>query len=147
GGVLCAGGVRNVVANYVQSNNTIVSSYERNKPALSEAALMSAQAIYDSLQSSGAPQVSVSLSILVKRDMDIGIGIRVKDNFGAPVGYIPIGTLNQNEIIKLSRGTNRVDIKVPVRELASGSYILSVDVALPGVVYYDRVEDCLAIDI
>ena len=36
---------------------------------------------------------------------------------------------------------------MPARDFASGSYILSVDVALPNVVYYDRVEDCLAIDI
>jgi hypothetical protein len=47
----------------------------------------------------------------------------------------------------LSRGNNRVEDKVPARDFASGSYFLSVDVALPNVVYYDRVEDCLAIDI
>jgi lipopolysaccharide transport system ATP-binding protein len=146
GGVLCAGDVRNVVASYVQSNSTI-SRYERNRPALSEATLMSANVVYDLLQSPGAPHVLVSLSILAKRDMEIGIGIRVKDNFGAPVGYIPIGALNQSEVIKLSRGINGVEIKVPARDFASGSYILSVDVALPNVVYYDRVEDCLAIDI
>ena len=92
GGVLCAGEIRNVVARYVQSNSTI-SRYERKKPALSEATLMSANVVYDLLQSPGPPHVLVSLSVLAKRDMVISIGIRVKDNFGAPVGYIPIGAL------------------------------------------------------
>jgi lipopolysaccharide transport system ATP-binding protein len=146
GCVLCAGEARNVVASYVQSNTTI-SRYERTKPALSEATLMSANVVCDSLESPGAPHVLVSLSILAKRDMEIGIGIRVKDNFGAPVGYIPIGALNQNEVIRLSHGVNRVEIKVPARDFAAGSYVLSVDVALPDAVYYDRVEDCLSIDI
>jgi lipopolysaccharide transport system ATP-binding protein len=146
GEVLCAGAARMIVARYVQSNNTL-SYYERNKPALSDATLMSANVVYDLHQSPDAPQILLSLSIQAKRDMEISIGIRVKDNFGAPVGYIPIGALNQNEVIKLSRGINRVEIKNPARDFASGSYILSVDVALPNVVYYDRVEDCLAIDI
>jgi lipopolysaccharide transport system ATP-binding protein len=146
GEVLCAGAARMIVARYVQSNNTL-SYYERNKPALSDATLMSASVVYDLHQSPDAPQILLSLSVQAKRDMEISIGIRVKDNFGAPVGYIPIGALNQNEVIKLSRGINRVEIKNPARDFASGSYILSVDVALPNVVYYDRVEDCLAIDI
>jgi lipopolysaccharide transport system ATP-binding protein len=146
GEVLCAGDVRKVVASYVQSSNT-VSHYERSKPALSDATLMSASVGHDLHQNQGSPQLLLSLSIQATRDMMVGIGIRVKDNFGAPVGYIPIGALNQNEVIKLSRGINRVEIRVPARDFASGSYILSVDVALPNVVYYDRVEDCLAIDI
>ena len=146
GEVLCADEARKVVAKYVQSNNTL-SHYERNKPALSEATLMSANVVCDLHQSPDAPQILLSLAIQAKRDMGIGIGIRVKDVFGAPVGYIPIGALNQNEVIRLSCGINRVEIKVPTRDFASGSYLLSVDVALPNVVYYDRAEDCLAIDI
>jgi lipopolysaccharide transport system ATP-binding protein len=146
GVLLCAGDVRKVVANYVQSNTDTVSRYSRNKPAESEATLMSGSAVYNVGQRPG-PEILVSLSIQAQRDMAIGVGIRVKDNFGAPVGYIPIGEFNQNEVIKLSRGINVVEISVPARDFASGSYIFSVDLTLPNVMYYDRVEDCLAINI
>jgi lipopolysaccharide transport system ATP-binding protein len=146
GRVLCAGNVREVVARYVESHNAI-SNYARTKPALSEATLMSANVAYDLHHNPGAPQIVLSLLIQAKRDMAIGIGVRVKDNFGAPVGYIPVGALNQNEVIRISRGGNRVEIKVPARDFALGSYTLSVDVALPNMEYYDRVEDCLTIDI
>src|SRR5262249_22130497 len=101
GKVLCADDVQKVVASYVQSNITM-SCYERKTSAVSEATLMSANVVYHFHLKPGTSQILLSLLIKAKRDMAVGIGIRVKDNFGAPVGYIPIGALNQNEVIKLS---------------------------------------------
>ena len=108
---------------------------------------MSANAVYDFHQALGTPKILLSLWIEAKRDLEISIGIRVKDGFGAPVGYIPIGAFNQNELMRVSCGVNRVQVQIPARDLASGAYLLSVDVARPNVVYYDRVEDCLSIGI
>jgi len=88
---------------------------------------MSANVVYD-LHQIQTHSDFLSLSIQAKRDMEISIGIRVKDNSALRVGYIPLAR-QSNESIKLSRGINRVEIKEPGTRFFFRSYILSVDVA------------------
>lgn len=146
GELLRTGDVQDVLAKYLQSGTTL-KQYRRTIPVVSDATLIVASATYKIRQSSEEPHLQLALGVKAKRAMTVSIGIRVKDMLGAPVGYIPIGALNHNEVIKLAEGLNNVDIAIPVGNFAAGSYVLSIDIAHPNVVYFDRNEDCLFVDI
>ena len=47
----------------------------------------------------------------------------------------------------LSAGTNQVFIELSTRHLAAGRYVVSVDLTDPFIEYYDRVEDCVWLEI
>ena len=50
-------------------------------------------------------------------------------------------------MVAFKAGTNDVVVSLPAPRLATGNYSLSVDLTLPTVCYYDRVEDCLSLSV
>ena len=146
GRLLHTGEVRDVLVQYVQAGGAL-SQYERSAPAIADATLMSGRATYEIDGTTGRPIIRLQLRIDAKQAMPVSIGVRIRDVLGASVGYVPIGAFNQDEVLRLARGDNEVDIAIPAQNFATGSYLLSIDIALPNIIYYDRAEDCLSVDI
>jgi energy-coupling factor transporter ATP-binding protein EcfA2 len=146
GEVKSIGDIGQILSEYVHSGSAL-SQYTRSKPICTDAGLVAATATYEVGGASEKPRLLVTLLIEARKSMEISIGIRIKDVLGTPVGYVPIGALKQDEVIRLRGGRNYVKMTIPAENLATGTYLLSADIAFPNVVYYDRIEDCLRVDI
>src|SRR5262249_37903601 len=97
----------------------------------------------DNLQHS----LQLDLKVFARERLTASIDFRLKDGLGMPVGYGSLGALNQAQILSFDGGRNRVVIRIPIGSLANGSYSISIDLTDPKVLYYDRAENCIAIDI
>jgi hypothetical protein len=84
--------------------------------------------------------VESALSTLVSLD------IRLADVYGVAVGFGSAGSLSPNELIALTPGTNRVTARFRIGFLASGSYLVGLDLTYPEAAYLDRIENCLRFD-
>jgi lipopolysaccharide transport system ATP-binding protein len=97
----------------------------------------------DNLQHS----LQLDLIVFARERLTASIDVRLKDGLGMPVGYGSLGALNQAEMLSFDDGRNKVVIRIPIGSLANGSYSISIDLTDPKVLYYDRAENCIAIDI
>jgi len=71
----------------------------------------------------------------------------IGDNYRAPVGYAPIGSLNADTPIELAEGINEFDFTIDISSLALGDYTVSLGVQKPFAELYDRLDDCLTFEL
>jgi lipopolysaccharide transport system ATP-binding protein len=110
-------------------------------------ALISATAAIDSDDDSLQPFLQLDLIVLARQRLNASIDLRLRDGLGMPVGFGSLGALNQADMLTFDDGHNKVVIRIPIGSLANGSYSISIDLTDPRVLYYDRAEDCITIDI
>jgi lipopolysaccharide transport system ATP-binding protein len=138
------GPITATLADYSQSQvspNTVRRDSQGKRLAVVSA---SAKIKYDdNLQHS----LQLDLVVFARERLTASIDFRLKDGLGMPVGYGSLGALNQAEILSFDGGRNKVVIRIPIGSLADGSYSISIDLTDPKVLYYDRAENCIAIDI
>jgi lipopolysaccharide transport system ATP-binding protein len=91
--------------------------------------------------------LQVNLEIFSERKCNSSLDLRLNDATGNPVGFGSLGTFNPNQLIQLSQGVNSVSFIFPTSQLAIGAYLISLDLTMPDIEYYDRVENCLAFEI
>jgi lipopolysaccharide transport system ATP-binding protein len=81
---------------------------------------------------------------------DVGkaaIDLRLSDSMGVPVGRGNLGSFRPSQIIELNTGLNHISFTLPISQLAIGTYFISLDLSFPWVEYYDRIENCLLLEI
>ena len=146
GKIESVGPVNEVLSKYVQVSGAM-GQFVRTHPALGEASIIFADVTIHTDLSTRRSELRMTLRVSAVRQMSISVGVRMKDNFGTPVGYIPIGAFNRAELVELDKGENTIQLSVPADDFADGSYFFSIDLAFPDIAYLDRVEDCLSVDI
>jgi lipopolysaccharide transport system ATP-binding protein len=75
------------------------------------------------------------------------VDIRLTDATGVPTGFGSLGALKPEELLELKAGINTIFFSFPADQLAVGRYLVSIDLTLPNVEYYDRAENCLSFEI
>ena len=91
----------------------------------------------------------LEISIVISTDYSriVSIDVRIMDSMGIPVGFGSLGTLNPSQLIKLQVGVNKIVLLMPTDRLAIGDYYIGLDITLPDIETYDRVEKCFAFEV
>ncbi|AFY36209.1 ABC transporter ATP-binding protein [Calothrix sp. PCC 7507] len=88
-------------------------------------------------------EIQILLEIYSETRYYTGLDIRLFDAMGIAIVF---GTFRPSQI-EISPGTNSVLFNFPTNQLALGSYIISLDLSLPNILYFDRVEHCLTFEV
>lgn len=88
-------------------------------------------------------KVRIDVEIFTEDQKFSSFNVRLVDGTGIPVGFGSLGAWKANQMLELKPGSNRISVVFSTDQLAIGRYIVSLDLALPYVEYYDRAEDCL----
>lgn len=96
-----------------------------------------------------ADQTKVEIEILVfcKEETKSSIDLRIKSINGLPVGFGSIGTFNKEELVKLTSGSNKFNIRFNIQNFAVGKYLISIDLTIPDIEYLERLEDILMFEL
>ena len=78
---------------------------------------------------------------------NVAISLRLCDGMGHSFGYGEIGESRPDQLIKLNSGLNLIKFTLPINHLALGQYYFSLDISIPWVEFYDRVENCLFFEV
>jgi lipopolysaccharide transport system ATP-binding protein len=92
------------------------------------------------------PELLLHTMIQSDRTEKVSLDLRLADNLGLPVAFGSLGQLGNTSLIQLSPGENEIHTLHRVN-LAKGHYSLSLDVAIPHSMYYDRLDQCIQFDI
>lgn len=80
-------------------------------------------------------------------NQSISIDIRLKDMTGVPVGFGSLGAFEPKNMVSIKNGINKFKISLSTKNLAVGNYFISVDLTIPDITYFDRLEDVFMFDI
>jgi lipopolysaccharide transport system ATP-binding protein len=97
--------------------------------------------------SADSPCVRLSVEITSARARAVSLDLRLFDGMAIPVGCGCLGAWTEEEKLHLNPGQNRYEIEVDTSQLAVGSYILSLDLTIPLVLFFDRLEHAVRFDI
>ncbi|MEH1788134.1 MAG: ABC transporter ATP-binding protein [Nostoc sp.] len=125
----------------LNSNSFERKKFNKSKPQIISVKLL--QSSNDYIESN----IFVEANIFSPTEKTISLDIRVKDCMGIVVGFGSLGTLNPKQILNLNTGINVISFSFPINKFAIGSYIMSLDLTLPDVEFFDRVEECLSFDV
>jgi len=95
----------------------------------------------------GDQRVQIHLTIAGGGERKVNLDQRLFDAGGAPVGFGSLAGLRDDNWIVLSGGHTQIVASFPVDMLVDGRYFLSLDLTLPGVEYFDRVEHGLTFEL
>jgi lipopolysaccharide transport system ATP-binding protein len=116
--------------------------FVRTSPCEKQIALASAE-----IQSETGDFVYLKLDVFSRKKSSCSIDLRFTDNLSNPIGFASLGGLNLNEMVNLFPGNNYFMIEVDISRLAVGHYNLHIDLTMPNIEYYDRVQDCLRFEV
>ncbi|MBD2099631.1 ABC transporter ATP-binding protein [Leptolyngbya sp. FACHB-261] len=92
-------------------------------------------------------KVRIDVEVFTNEPKQVSLDLRLSDGMGSPVGYGSFGALDPTKLVELKSGLNRISFTLSTEQLAVGTYSISLDLTLPDVRYYDRVEDCLQFEV
>jgi lipopolysaccharide transport system ATP-binding protein len=95
----------------------------------------------------GRRRIQLHLTIAGGSERKVNLDQRLFDAGGTPVGFGSLAGLRDNSWITLSGDETRIVVSFPVDMLVDGRYFLSLDLTLPGVEYFDRVEHGLTFEL
>ena len=119
----------------------------RTSRNLSPIYLTNANGKYEQSKESESAKIKFKLEVTVTTKLRAAFEIRVKDHLGVPVAFATIGGFNTAEVVSFVVGQHSYVVEIDASCLAKGSYLFSVDIAYPNILYFDRAEDCLEIDV
>jgi lipopolysaccharide transport system ATP-binding protein len=91
--------------------------------------------------------VTIEVVIAASDQTSVNIDIRLKDESLTAVGFGSLGAFNSKRPVPIFPGLNRVLLKLSTAQLATGDYLISVDLSNPFVDFFDRAEDCVRLTI
>ena len=97
--------------------------------------------------SADSPCVRLSVEITSARAKPVSLDLRLFDGMANPVGCGCLGAWTEEEKLHLNPGKNRYEVEVDTSQLAVGSYLLSLDLTIPLVLFFDRLEHAVRFDI
>jgi lipopolysaccharide transport system ATP-binding protein len=98
-------------------------------------------------QGNQSPSVKIALKIFTEGQRRCTLDLRLYDASGTPFAFGSLGTLDNKQMLNLIEGTNELAFSLPIDQLATGNYTISLDLTLPDAEYYDRVDDCLSFEV
>lgn len=144
GGVRCSGPVDRVVAEYLATgavDNTFVRPDGGSIPIRIESVEVAVR------RGRLGPELEVATCIRADRAEAVSLDILVQDELGATIGFAPVGSFDPEQEVFLEAGVNRILSRHSLRDVANGSYLLSIGVADTMVCYHDRVEQCVKFEV
>lgn len=129
---------------YLQQRSS-QNTFERPADTQSQAKIVAGQFIAQTHVGSSA--ISLKLQIFSSDSRRLALDLRLADKSGNAVGFGSLGTFDGTQMLDLRPGLNAVQVSFPTVQLATGSYSLSLDLAIPGREYLDRAENCLTFDL
>ena len=97
--------------------------------------------------SAESPCVVISVEITTARARPVSLDFRLFDGMANPVGCGCLGAWTEEEKLQLTAGKTRYEVELDTSQLAVGSYILSLDLTIPLVRFFDRLEHAVRFDI
>ena len=140
GSIRMHGPADRVVAEYLgegEADTTFVRAAEETLPVQIESADVAVR------HGSQGPEMEVLTIVRSDQTAMVSIDILMLDGVGTPIGFAPVGSFNQSQEVRLEVGVNRILSRHSLRDLANGTYLLTIGVANTMVCYHDRVEQCL----
>ncbi len=98
-------------------------------------------------KATGRRYIRVRLATHAAAAANVEILAWIGDNYRAPVGYAPIGTLNAETPAEVTEGVTEFDFTIDISCLALGEYSVSFGVQKPFAEEYDRLDDCLTFEL
>ena len=92
-------------------------------------------------------KLELRLGIRADRELKSSIDVRLKDAVGVPVGFSSLGALDQKHMISFEAGYSEIVMETILGEIAEGNYLVSLDLTVPNAHYFQRLEDCLSLQV
>jgi lipopolysaccharide transport system ATP-binding protein len=131
------------VAQHAAQTDFARAPLRTNKPHITAAAIRE----IDVVKATGRRLLRVHVTAHSAVPMNVEIFAWISDNFRAPVGYAPIGSLNGQTPAELRPGETAFEFTIDISNLALGDYSLSLGVQKPFAELYDRLDDCLTFEL
>ncbi|MDZ7949477.1 ABC transporter ATP-binding protein [Nostoc sp. DedQUE09] len=122
------------------SNNFTRLPQKSGKPSIVSGEVISQPQFEDT-------KILINLNIHTNEQRNISLELRLSDNTGITIGFGNFGIYRSHEVIELKAGLNFVSFTLSISQLAVGSYFISLDLALPWLEIYDRLENCLLFEV
>lgn len=145
GQMVSDGACFDVLKEYTSETRSHSDWHRSGKPEIAKRAWI--ESVRMDSKSANSEQLVLKISVSVRFKLSASLDFRIKDNEGGGLGFCSIGGLDSSQKIKLVPGVSEVSASIPTNALASGSYLISIDLVDPNVEYFDRIEDCLEFEI
>jgi lipopolysaccharide transport system ATP-binding protein len=133
-----------VIQKYLQNsptNSSFVRPPQKNgKPTIVSGKIISSAEFENE-------KIQIDLQISTELACHVGVCLRLCDGMGHRLGYGDLGETRPDQLIKLNSGLNLIKFTLPINNLALGQYYFSLDISVPWVEFYDRVENCLFFEV
>lgn len=93
------------------------------------------------------PGVIVEASVIAQGDLRVAFEVRLHDHQGQPVAFASLGSFAPAEQVQLHAGENHLRCRLPVDQLANGSYGVTLNICLPFQEVIDRADNLLTLDL
>lgn len=93
------------------------------------------------------PTLFVEAKIQAKQSITAAFEVRVLDQHSNATAFASLGTFKVDEQLKLQPGEQRVRCKMPLHQLANGTYGVNLRLAVPFRDVIDKVENVLSMDL
>jgi lipopolysaccharide transport system ATP-binding protein len=147
GRLVAAGPSDDVIARYV-AQHASQSDFSREPQRHGKTHIVRASvAEIEMNKTAGRRHLRVRLAAHASVAANVEIFAWISDNYRAPVGYAPIGSLNAQTPAEVAAGINEFDLTIDITSLALGEYSISLGVQKPFAEIYDRLDDCLTFEL
>lgn len=144
-GLMIADDIPTSIAQLYLKNASASDSFTRSEQKNGKPTIVSGE-IISKLESENT-KIQINLKIFATEHRKISLELSLIDVAGIPVGFGNFGLYRNSEVVELSPGLNSVSFTLSIEQLAIGSYFVSLDLALPWLEYYDRLENCLFFEV
>ena len=142
-GRLAAYGATSDIINTYVSKLGVVDRFERSANSDEEPRIISGAIV----SSDTTSEIRLLVELVGRPGQHVSVDVRLHDGAMNPVGFGSLGAFDQSERIQLQPGVTSVLIALATGNLATGTYLISLDLTLPEVQFFDRVEQCLKFEV
>jgi lipopolysaccharide transport system ATP-binding protein len=133
-----------LISSYLSLTNT-VEIYKRQPKPGAKATIIFAKLTADALPTTAS--VSVELTVHATESTMCSLEIIFLYGSGVPIGIGAIGLTDRLKLVKLAPGENHFNCHVKLPTLAKGNYFAMVQIALPWVEIFDKIEGYLTFEV
>jgi lipopolysaccharide transport system ATP-binding protein len=148
GSINVSGRPGDIIRNYI-SYSQVTTSFRRQPINTTKPMVVGVSWVRLEKAEPGAvdPGIDVEVIISSKNQTTASIDLRLKDEYSNPVGFGSLGAFQSNRPVSLESGVTTILVNLATERLAIGEYLVSIDITNPYVEFFDRVEDCIRVEI
>lgn len=91
--------------------------------------------------------LDVSIMAHSKIETKASVDFRISDPTGIPVAFGSRGSFEENTQLYVKKGDNNISFRILTRQMAVGKYFLSLDLTIPDIKFFDRIEQALTFEV